>query len=306
MTDADLTDRLTLPHAVRERIQSYSDIVRERHAALIESSAQMRTVQSAISDDRALLNQLENGERNADQIAQVRSKIDRRTKALAELVARVEKLGASWKAAYELSQNLEKYARVALDGAVALYDGLMPQLQNGEKATDGIERAARRTRALKADRLEVLAAPFPSEDAKKIAREQITARVEAARPDVMGVVDRGELIKFPMSRASIDQPAGAGGPMSLYAIDPVGLLAWIFPVEFQAAIEREIDTFADDAIALSVEQRIVKLAVIDSDILASEREEVAFAELAGQLPRPDCDPRAVLGLADVMPAPSRN
>lgn len=302
MNDTELTNRL--PFAVNERLQTFRDIAKERSSALIEMSAQMRSARSELEADSERLRRLEAEGRDKSRIQQLRTTIERGESALAKIITRVDKLGASWKAAHELTGNLEQYVREHLAGVVALYEGDVPQLRSGEKAVDGLARAARRTRSLKADRIEILSAPYPSSYAKQVAREQIAARVAAARPDVTAAIDHGGLIKFPMTDASIDQSAAGGG--RLYAVDAVALLAWAFPAEFQAAIDREIDAFADDPVALSEEQRTEKLAVIEADLFTSEREEAAFAELAGLLPRADLDPRAALGLADTMPAPRRD
>jgi hypothetical protein len=135
-----------------------------------------------------------------------------------------------------------------------------------------------------------------------MAREQIEKRIAAVRPDVSGLVDRCDEIEFPHSRTPL-QSYGTAGAVNI--VDPVGLVAWLFPKDFHAAIDKAIDEAGDDKSALSPEQRAEKVAQIDGDILASEREEARFAELAGLLPRADIDPRAALNLADNMPAPAR-
>ncbi|WFU44114.1 hypothetical protein QA640_17675 [Bradyrhizobium sp. CB82] len=298
----DLLDTLTIPHAVRERLQTFRDIAAQRHAAVLETSAQMREAITKLQTDRERLRELERGKRDKAQLARQQADIDRSEKVRHELVARVEKLGPIWNAAHRLSEQLERYVRANAPIGIRMYEGGAPQLRNGETALAGIERAARRTRSLRADRQEVLAAPFPSAMAKDFAWRQMQARVEAAKPDVTNLVDRLEPIYFPKNRACLEQQ----GSSDVFAVDVVGLLAWIFPTELRAAIEREIDATADDAIALSPAQRLEKLKEIDGDILASEREEAAFADLAGLLPPSDIDPRASLGLADVMQAPERN
>jgi hypothetical protein len=126
--------------------------------------------------------------------------------------------------------------------------------------------------------------------------------MEGAKPDFAPLVDRGEHIRFPKNRAALQQYSGT----DLYAIDPIGVLMWVFKDELLAAADREIEAHGRDDIALTHEERTAKLAEIDAAILRSEREECAFAELAGRLPRADCDPRAALGLDDTMPAPERS
>ncbi|MFZ5712966.1 MAG: hypothetical protein ACOY3N_09015 [Bradyrhizobium sp.] len=285
------------PTVVRDRVQTFLDISRERHSAVLETSAQRRTTMSALDADKALLRELEKGQRNSDQIAQVQIKIERGEKALAKLTASFEKLGTSAKAASALSNSLTAYVRAQ---AAFSLDHSLPQLQPGETALDGLERAARTTRKLLADRREVETAPFPSAHAKKIARQHLAARIEAVRPDAGPLIQRLDPIKFPVARLQ-----QYGDANDVYGTDPVALLAWLLPDAMAAAIDREIDAIADDGNALTAEERREKLAQIDAVVLASEREEAAFAELAGLLPRPDIDPRAALGLAASMPAPER-
>jgi hypothetical protein len=287
-----------VPNAVRDRLQTFLDISRERSSAVIETSAQRRTAMNALAEDKALLRELEKGQRNSDQIAQVQTKIERGEKALVKLTISVEKLGSSSKAALALSNSLTAYVRAQ---TIFALDHSLPRLRPGETALDGLERAARTTRKLLADRREVEAAPFPSAHAKKVASDHLAARIEAVRPDAGPLIDRLGQIKFPVVRLQ-----QFGGENDVYGTDPVALLAWLLPDAMAAAIDREIDAVADDENALTVEQRREKLAQIDAAVLASEREEAAFAELAGLLPRPDIDPRAALGLADVMPAPTRD
>lgn len=184
-----------------------------------------------------------------------------------------------------------------------LFDGDAPQLKNGETGTDAHERTARRVRSLREDRKEILAAPYPASITKKLARQYLAKRAEAAKPDVTLLVAHCDNVEFPFLGTSISNFA----PTSIVkSNDPVGLLAWVFPKEFAAAVDREIDAEGDDQKALTNEQRIAKLAEIDGDILAAEREEAYFLELTGLLPREDMDIRAVLGLASDMPAPKRN
>ncbi|WP_143270167.1 hypothetical protein [Bradyrhizobium sp. Ghvi] len=277
------------------------EIHKARHAALLSISGEMREARSALENDKARLREMELS--NHPQIEHVRAKVERSREILTKLVERVEALGSPWKTALALGDNLRSYVRSNAAGGFQIYQGAVPQLRNGETALDGMQRAARRVRELLADRREVKAAPLPASVAKQLAREQLEARIAAAKPDVTNLIDHGGAIRFPMSGTAIEQH---GGSADLYAVDAIGLLSWLFLVDMAAAIDREIDAMAEDENALSVEERVKRLAQIDADILASEREEAAFAELAGVLPRPDIDPRAALGLADTMPAPMRD
>ncbi|MHC2623029.1 hypothetical protein ACVIW2_005061 [Bradyrhizobium huanghuaihaiense] len=220
------------------------------------------------------------------------------TATIARLSERHNHLSAASQSVGRLFRRCDDYLKANYFD-LKLFDGDVPQIRNGESALDAHERTARRVRSLREDRKEILAAPYPSVVTKKLAREQLALRAEAAKPDVAELVTCCDKIEFPFVEASISNFAATS---IVKANDPVGLLAWMFPKEFAAALDREIDAESDDSKALSNEQRITKLAEIDGDILTAEREEVHFIELAGLLPREDMDPRAVLGLADDMPA----
>ncbi|MGY3690831.1 hypothetical protein ACVIGA_000911 [Bradyrhizobium sp. USDA 3240] len=289
-------------NAVEDRLQAFRDIASERSASIVGLSAEMRAAYSDHQFAQARLRELErDGLKDNPSFLAARDAVDRADQARAKLVTRIEKLspGSVW--ARRLTDNLEAYVRAHSAAGISMYEGALPQLLSGETALDGMERAARRSRALKADRREVLAAPFPAALAKKTAWEQLQSRANAARPDVSIVVDRLGAVKFPTKR--IEQ---YGGSSDLFAVDPVGLLTLIAPDLMRSFIDREIDAVADDEAALSATDRIERLAEIEGDLLASEREEVTFAEMIGQLPRWDADPRAVLGLASSMPAPDRD
>jgi hypothetical protein len=294
-----------LPSLVRDRLQSLRDISQDRRAAILRLSESRQETAALKMDAESRLAQLNQKHQGLpDDHPSLRSateEIARHTATLARLAARNEELTPGWENAARLVERLETYI---LDNADRLDSckGNPPQLQTGETAIDGIERAARRTRTLKADRQEVLASPFPSSVAKKIARAQIAERIEAARPDVVGLVEQLEPIRWPKSREAIEQRLGfSSDTVGMTAIDPVGLMGWLFQKQLLAAIDAEIDAVADDGAALSVEERIKRLAEIDGDILDSERQEAEFATLAGVLPRADIDPRAILALSDSMP-----
>ncbi len=92
--------------------------------------------------------------------------------------------------------------------------------------------------------------------------------------------------------------------------DPAALpvLFWLHHDLIVEKIQAAVDAIADDAHALTLEQRAELLGQIDVDRLAVEREEEHFltesvAGGANVLRRPDADPRAVLGLDDGMPTP---
>ncbi|MET3965431.1 hypothetical protein [Bradyrhizobium sp. S3.9.1] len=305
----DLLDVASIPPQVRDRMYTLRGVAQDRRAALLRLSEERNDARIAQMEAESRVAQLRSQRLPDDHeaLAPLIDEIRRREATIARLGARTDELTPSWENSAKLVERLENYLRQHAAAGIALHDGVAPKLQKGEGALDGLDRAGRRTRTLLADRRDVLSAPFPVAIVKKHAREQLAARIEAAKPDVSDLVEQLEPIKFPMSPASIEQIyASAAGPLNAAAVDVVGLMAWLHPKEFLAALDREIDAVGDDEAALSAEQRIAKLAQIDGDLLASAREESHFAEMAGVLPRPDLDPRAVLQLSDRMAPPSRH
>ncbi|MGY3233361.1 hypothetical protein ACVMAJ_000251 [Bradyrhizobium sp. USDA 4448] len=294
----------TVPYSVRNKLQSFVDVTLSRHTMLRTTAEEMRAASSALDIERARLAEMERN--NHPQADMARDRVDRAREVHVKLAARVETLSPPWRDALALSENLRRYVLANAPQGFVIYQGIQPELRTDEKALDGLARAQRHTRELQDERRATLAAPFPSSDVKKVLREHLAARAEAMRPDLSGLVDRLEpVIRFPTTSSAIERYPERSDDR-LYAIDPVGLIGLLFPLELQTLLEGEVDKYADDAVALSVGQRTARLAELDASILESERAEAAFAELCGVLPQPGIDPRAVLGLAASMPAPARS
>ncbi|WP_145831425.1 hypothetical protein [Bradyrhizobium huanghuaihaiense] len=294
---------------MRDKLISLRDTKNDRHAMLRSVSDRRLDVHQRLQNWEGRLRQLQADSRDHisekhPAVIEVEAEIKNASAELARLTERNAELTTSWQAAARLLTSLEKYLIDVEDGGIRLHEGDASPLKAGETAIDALERAARRTRTLKADRQEVLASAFPVAVAKKLFREHLHERIEAARPDVSPLIDRLEPIEFPQKRVGVS--AHGGSASAVYMIDPVGLLGWLFPKEFTAAIDRELAAAGDDEHALTVEQRIAKLAEVDADTLASERDEASYSELAGLLPRADLDPRAALSLHADMPAPKRD
>jgi hypothetical protein len=220
---------------------------------------------------------------------------------IAELRGRNERLGERWRVLGQTVANLEKWLidlppDVTIRAAAALPQ---PALRKGEQISDAVEGRRRRVRELDADLQRIETAPVPSADAKRLAREQLDALAARGRPRCNSLIDHGEPIQWPSVRN-----LGPGARES--SQDAIGLLAWAFREQLGAAIDAEIDAIADDGTALTPEQREEQCTVARRDKLAAQREEEAFVRMAiaagtGIMRRPDCDPRAVLSLADDLP-----
>lgn len=171
------------------------------------------------------------------------------------------------------------------------------KLGKGETALDAIERMRSQIEKHQADLMTVKRAPLPSKVTKERMRDQVAALAEAGRPDVTGLVARGEAIKWPTKRLD----AFGAGLASVVGPDPYGALAWLFREAFEARLSAEIDDESDDASALDPTDRVKKVQEIRAEILGCERREVALIEMAATQGmviayRENTDPRALLGV----------
>jgi hypothetical protein len=140
-------------------------------------------------------------------------------------------------------------------------------------------------------------------------REQVAALSINGEPDVSPLIERNADLIFSDVRLSAPVKGTTGGDApARYAslatwVQPntLAMMAWLFKPALIAALDREIDACADDANALLPEQREVKAAEINSDLLATERAEsdlVWMAQSQG-LPvehRSDVSVLALLGM----------
>ncbi len=210
-----------------------------------------------------------------------------------------------------LQSSVEGYLTEGLRGvgdAIKLHKGPDPSPHKGESLVDAVERCRRRLRELDADRHRIASAPWHSAAAKLRARAEIEKLAERGRPSVLPVIESQDGAISWAGRAFTDFVVGSrlltatGDPSAL------PLLFWLHRDTLIERIEAEIDALADDANALTAEQRAEQIKEIDRDQLAVQHEEEhwigkAVDDGANLLRRPDADPRAVLGLADDMPAP---
>lgn len=192
-------------------------------------------------------------------------------------------------------------------GATKLHKGPAPVTQKREAPVDAVERCRRRLRELEADRHRIASAPWHSTEAKQRARAEIDTLAERGEPSVLPLIESQEGIYWP-ERACTDVVVG-GRLISSFG-DPNGLplFFWLNREAITEKIERLIDEVADDNSALTKQNRAERIAEIDRDRLATQRDEEFFIGRAitdgmTVLRRADADPRAVLGLADEMPPP---
>jgi hypothetical protein len=189
------------------------------------------------------------------------------------------------------------------------YIGMVePKLKASYTIDAAIEDRRRRRRELIEDLKQVKAAPWHSAIAKERLRAEIDALAKDGTPDCAPLIDRNGNVRWPTSQTFVR--SGGAGLASIDLLNPVAAMAWLFRDQIVAALDLQIDSLADDQNALTQQQRAEKESEIGRDILFVEREEEALIRIASGkgmaiLRRVDADPRAVLGLADFMPAPKR-
>lgn len=170
---------------------------------------------------------------------------------------------------------------------------------------------------LLADLRELRDRPRRSVDIKAAARKLVEASAKA--PLVAQAIDHGDPIAWPVARISAEVVGGveldgrkvpipsAGAAAFGGITDALGVLIWANKDSIIAALDREIDLYADDANAISDEDRAREEAELHAKLLLAERDEESLIRQAEEreLPvcrRGDADPRCVLGLSSNMPA----
>lgn len=245
-------------------------------------------------------------------------------KSIAKIDAKLAKVDAKIAALQprialdRLQERLQAYVRPFANNLAALTPRAAPTKK--ASASDLVRAVAdirNKIEVTKADLRELRARPRPSADVKSAARKLI--EITARAPNVAQAVDYGDPIEWPIVGIAGEVVGGinldgrkipipnAGAASFGKTNDALGVLLWALRDPITAAIDREIDAYADDANALNDADRAKGEAKLIAEILASEHDEEALIRAADEkdLPvtrRPNADPRAVLGLADGAPA----
>lgn len=232
-----------------------------------------------------------------------RAALTKQEAELARLKRSEEEHGARRRSLASLVNAAETWIKAAPTGmTIAMHPPIEPQLKKGESIADAVERLRHRGRELQADLDRVAASPWPSSLAREHMRRQITGLAEGGRPAVHHLVDFNEAVVFATRTVPVRILNSAPEAIGFGEVpDVLSLLAWLHQDVLIAALDREIDTAADDAHALDTDQRRQAEAEILADRLAVEREE---AELCWRqavdggptMLRPDLDPQAMLGV----------
>jgi hypothetical protein len=136
-----------------------------------------------------------------------------------------------------------------------------------------------------------------------------TTLAENGRPNVMAAIELGRPVLFRTTTAPVHVANAAGAALGTAAVDDgVALTAWLFRDQLIEAIEHEVDELSDDRHAIDPSQRAERERELAEQMLELERTEEALIEAAADdaieiARRGNADPRAVLSLANALPAP---
>lgn len=314
-TPKPVADNLRLLRRERDDLRATWRAVsdEQRAARDVRQQAQLRLKAITKTDDDPIWKTYEHAPLEPDhpevvavtkRLADANAEIDRLEPIVAARATALEQSG-------QLLATVESYftERLIGLGKIQVYDGARPTPRKGEGPLDAIERCRRRVRELDADRHRVTSAPWHSDHAKQRARAAVETIAARGAPSVLPLIESADGTVAWRERPFAEQMIG--GRVLLHEYDPGALpiLFWLHREAIIKKIEEAIDAAADDAHALTMDQRRVKLAEIDRDRLAAARDEEFFltaAVAAGAtiLRRANADPRAVLGIGDDAPAPS--
>ncbi|WP_375762860.1 hypothetical protein ACE10X_22365 [Bradyrhizobium sp. Pha-3] len=228
-----------------------------------------------------------------------------------------EKLDASkprFEALDKLQERCRIYARHLLQQALEFIPHEGKQGKTVADLKKAIVDIRQEIAELFADLRELRDRPRPSADVKASARKLVDTTAKA--PNVAQAIDHGDPITWPVAGIQTEIIRDDGRSMMVEGraaaafgrtTDALGFLLWAFKEPIIAALDQEIDRYADDANAITDADRALGEAELLAKILLLEREEEQLIRLAKEreLPihrRGDADPRVVLGLASSLPA----
>jgi hypothetical protein len=236
-------------------------------------------------------------------VVAARSELDKLNARLEALQKRRTNRKESFNAIGRLLRRCEAY--VAESGtALTPFEMDPPKVPPGELPANAVERLRQRRRELLADLKEITTAPVHSSVVKAKVRAEVEELAERGCPDLYRMIEGGKDLRFPQVSETVPVDGFVrieGAPfISARALvkvpDAIGLIARLFRDQLTAMLEAEVDASADDANALSDDERAEKSGAILDELLGVERLEEAFTELAAGavIRRGDLDPRAFL------------
>jgi hypothetical protein len=276
----------TLPPLARDRLRQLRQRSKDAHSLMVPfADIQSLSTDKVIAEQR--LKQLRNPRpaggfdlRDSDpRVVEQLKLVDKLTDELQRLTALQETRAATWRPIGQLTAAVEAWARDGKPPGTTLqdFDGEPPKLLKGESLLDGISRLQRRGRELKADLHRIRSAPFPSSHAKAKMRAEIEALAMSGAPSVSELIEHDRRIVWAMRNVQ-SQVFNAEAPSLAFGEthDLLPLFAWLHRDALIKALDREIDTEADDGASLTHEARQKAEAEVMGDLLAVERDEAAL------------------------------
>ena len=310
-----------LPPGARRRLEALRERADDMHrrvphgAELIEATQERQRAQQRL--DRLVGHPSQGGfglgPSDAQVIAQ-RRQVQELTETATAISNRYETRGAAWQVVAATLREVEAWLRDGRPGGTAMLDDERepPKLKNGEDVLAAVERLRRRVRELKADLHRLESAPHPSAFCKAQMRTQVEALAMQGAPSVAALVEHGREVTWPVIslRSQVFNTNTPALAIADGVVDTLGLFAWLHQDALIKRLAAEIDSEADDAVALSASERERQTAVAMADILEQERLEASLVRAAQDqgLPvehRSDMHPLALLGL-NLMTAPVVN
>lgn len=220
----------------------------------------------------------------ASEIPSIEREIARLQGRLAELQERHRHLA-----------NLTANVRYWMAGAGGDYEMAKmpkPTRQKGETLGQAVARVRAHIRELAAQRVRIMQCGQPAAELKEQASAFVRGKQERGKPSLS--FGHGQTFAA-IFNAMIDGAWTAQHDVAAY-------LAWIDGAALERRLHEMLDKVPKPALTMSSAERVSKLAAIEAELLASERDEEGLIEASEEegpviQRRLDADPRAILGIA---------
>ena len=230
------------------------------------------------------------GDDHPDVIAK-KAAIVRCTAELAEIDERSAEVKSKLDPLARLCQSIEKnLARLPAGSRLPQYDVGKVKIAKGQSINDAIDAERETLSDLRFKLSTARDALWPSADVKKKLPALVDAKAAEGAPNVRFMLEGADHLEWPTCRVSggvVIQTRGADGSTAAGAghfsgatPDALAILCWLHRDAMIERLASEVDRFADDANALSDEQRATFKADLSAQILRCERREEALIEQA--------------------------
>ena len=267
---AHAADRL---RTLRQRVADLHAVVpmfeerQQANAAQFEAAQRLKRLQAHVS---------EGGFHLPDDDPRVRDE-QRNVKRLAaeakRLNDRYEMRSQAWTTAGQTLAHCESWLRDGKPAGVVLRDHAdeVPKLAKDEDVLTFVERHRRRVRELKADLHRIESAPFPSSHAKQKMRQTVEALAQRGAPSVSHLIEHDRDVEFATEDVSVPIMGNKESPLATVAVwqqaNTLALFCWLHRDTLIARLDAEIASEADDASALSHDERQRRAAETQADLL---------------------------------------